>query len=36
MYPYELADGLASLNPGVPRYVFTVIFEIDKDGYLLP
>lgn len=36
MYPYELADGLASLNPAVPRYVFSVLFEMDENAMLLP
>lgn len=35
MYPYELADGLCSLNPAVPRYAYSVIYRINKDAELL-
>ncbi|KAH0576974.1 Ribonuclease [Spironucleus salmonicida] len=36
MIPYELADGLCSLNPAVPRYTFSVVFRLNFVGELLP
>lgn len=35
MYPYALADGLCSLNPAVPRYTFSVVFRLNKEGDLI-
>lgn len=35
MLPFELSNGICSLNPGVDRFVQSAIFKVDLDGNII-